>query len=122
MEKVVMFQTEVTDQAIELYLNENVVTNDFVEATFEYEEFKDFDVNIEFDEDKDNVNRILGNIFGTLDDAYTFYNDYSFLHGFSIHKDDTIKSTETNEPYRKIYVCNKEGFKRLEKMMQVEMR
>nr|KAJ0186422.1 hypothetical protein LSAT_V11C900487530 [Lactuca sativa] len=72
-------------------------------------------VNIEFDEDDVNDERILGKVFDTPDDAYTFYNDYSFLHGFGIRRDDTIKNPKTNEPFWKIYVCNKEGFKRMDK-------
>ncbi|XP_052621609.1 protein FAR1-RELATED SEQUENCE 5-like [Lactuca sativa] len=110
-----MLETEAGDQAIELYINENVDTNDFVEATYESEELNDFGVNIEFDEDDVNDERILGKVFDTPDDAYTFYNDYSFLHGFGIRRDDTIKNPKTNEPFRKIYVCNKEGFKRMDK-------
>ena len=110
-----MFETEATDQAIEPYINENVDTNDFVEATYESEELNDFGVNIEIDEDDVDDERILGKVFDTPDDAYTFYNDYSFLHGFGIHRDDTIKNPKTNEPFRKIYVCNKEVFKRMDK-------
>ncbi|CAI9287048.1 unnamed protein product [Lactuca saligna] len=114
MEKTMMFETEATDLAIEPYINKNVDTNDLMEETYESEARNDFDVNIEFDEDEDNVERILGKVFDTPDEAYTFYNDYSFLHGFGIRKDDTVKSTRTNEPYRKYYVCCKEGFKRVD--------
>ncbi|CAI9272323.1 unnamed protein product [Lactuca saligna] len=57
---------------------------------------------------------ILGKVFDTPDDAYTFYNDYAFLHGFGIRIDTTFKHKTTKEPYRKIYVCDKEGFKRLD--------
>ncbi|CAI9269669.1 unnamed protein product [Lactuca saligna] len=110
-----MFETEAADQAIEPYINENVDTNDFVEATYDSKELNDFEVNIEFDEDDVNDERILGKVFDTPDDAYTFYNDHSFLHGFGIRRDDTVKNPKTNEPFRKIYVCNKEGFKRMDK-------
>nr|KAJ0194364.1 hypothetical protein LSAT_V11C800399740 [Lactuca sativa] len=48
-------------------------------------------------------------VFDTPDYAYTF------LHGFGIRRDDTVKNPKTNEPFRKIYVCNKEGFKRMDK-------
>ncbi|CAI9290532.1 unnamed protein product [Lactuca saligna] len=113
--QAMMFETEATDQDIEPYINKTIDTNDFVEASYESEELNDFDVNIEFEEDEDNVERIMGKVFDTPDEAYTFYNDYSFLHGFGIRKDDTIKSTKTNEPYRKYYVCCKEGFKRVDK-------
>ncbi|XP_023731549.1 protein FAR1-RELATED SEQUENCE 5-like [Lactuca sativa] len=112
---VMMFESEAADQAIEPYINENVDINDFVESTYESDELNDFGVNIEFDEDDVNNERILGKVFDTPDDAYTFYNNYSFLHGFGIRRDDTIKNPKTNEPFRKIYVCNKEGFKRTDK-------
>nr|KAJ0191387.1 hypothetical protein LSAT_V11C800445480 [Lactuca sativa] len=55
-----VFETEATDQAIEPYINENVDTNDFVEATYESEELNDFGVNIEIDEDDVDDERILG--------------------------------------------------------------
>lgn len=32
-----MFETEATDQAIELHTTEDIDTNDFVEASYEYE-------------------------------------------------------------------------------------
>ncbi|CAI9297405.1 unnamed protein product [Lactuca saligna] len=110
-----MFESEAADQAIEPYINDNVDINDFVESTYESDELNDFEVNIEFDEDDVNDERILGKAFDTPDDAYTFYNNYSFLHGFGIRRDDTIKNPKTNEPFRMIYVCNKEGFKRTDK-------
>ncbi|KAL7598264.1 hypothetical protein Lser_V15G27339 [Lactuca serriola] len=81
-----MFETKADDQAIEPYINENVDIHDFVEATYESEELNDFGVNIEFDEDDVNDERILGKFFDTPNDAYTFYNHYSFLHGFDICK------------------------------------
>ncbi|KAM0067290.1 putative transcription factor FAR family [Helianthus debilis subsp. tardiflorus] len=34
-----------------------------------------------------------------------------FLHGFGIRIHTTFKNKITNEPYRRKYVCNKEGFK-----------
>ena len=55
----------------------------------------------------------MGKIFDIHEDAYNFYNDYSFLHGFGIRIHHTYKNKVTNEPYRKIYVCNKEGFKEM---------
>ncbi|XP_023745855.2 protein FAR1-RELATED SEQUENCE 5-like [Lactuca sativa] len=110
-----VLETEATDKAIKPYINKNVDINNFVEATYETEELSDFGVNIKIDKDDVDDERILGKVFDTPDDAYTFYNDYSFLHGFGIRRDDTIKNPNTNEPFRKIYVCNKEGFKRMDK-------
>nr|KAJ0212919.1 hypothetical protein LSAT_V11C400166620 [Lactuca sativa] len=86
--QIMMFETKATDEAIESHINENVDTNDF-KTTYDSEEVNDFDMNIKFDEDKDNFERILRKNFNTLDNAYTFYNNYSFLHGFGIRKDDT---------------------------------
>nr|KAJ0224579.1 hypothetical protein LSAT_V11C100000940 [Lactuca sativa] len=111
----IMSEVETTNQVIEPYITRDIDTNDYVEATYESEKINSISVNIEFDEDDVNDERILGKIFDTPDDAYTFYNDYSFLHGFGIRRDDTIKNPKTNEPFRKIYVCNKEGFKRMDK-------
>nr|KAJ0192343.1 hypothetical protein LSAT_V11C800419870 [Lactuca sativa]KAJ0210957.1 hypothetical protein LSAT_V11C400218080 [Lactuca sativa] len=110
-----MSEAEATNQAIEPYITEDSDTNDYLEATYECEKTNSIGENIEFDEDEVNKESILGKVFDTPDDAYTFYNDYSFLHGFGIRRDDTIKNPKTNEPFRKIYVCNKEGFKRMDK-------
>ncbi|CAI9287747.1 unnamed protein product [Lactuca saligna] len=82
LHQTMVFETEAADQAIEPYIYENVDTNDFVEATYELEEVNDFGVNIEIHENDVDDERILGKVFDTPDDAYTFYNDYSFLHGF----------------------------------------
>nr|KAJ0216047.1 hypothetical protein LSAT_V11C300149230 [Lactuca sativa] len=97
------------------YITEDIDTNDNVEATYESEKINNIGGNIEFEEDDVNDERILGKVFDTPNDAYAFYNDYSFLHGFGICRDDTITNPKTNEPFRKIYVCNKEGFKRMDK-------
>ncbi|XP_052624883.1 protein FAR1-RELATED SEQUENCE 5-like [Lactuca sativa] len=69
---------------------------------------------VECDEGKGIDESIVGMVFDTPDDAYTFYNDYAFLHGFGIRIDTTFKHKTTKEPYRKIYVCDKEGFKWLD--------
>ncbi|KAL4575718.1 hypothetical protein LXL04_011802 [Taraxacum kok-saghyz] len=96
----IMFEPEATDLVI---------------VTHESEKVNGSDINTERAEDEGTDESILGKVFDKPDDAYNFYNDYAFLHGFGIRKDDTIKNTTTNEAYRKMYVCNKEGFKRLEK-------
>ncbi|KAI3750370.1 hypothetical protein L2E82_21004 [Cichorium intybus] len=67
---------------------------------------------LECDEGNGKDESILGKVFDTPDDAYTFYNDYAFLHGFGIRIHHKYKNKTTNEHYRKIYVCDKEGFKR----------
>ncbi|PWA58420.1 FAR1 DNA binding domain, FHY3/FAR1 family [Artemisia annua] len=48
------------------------------------------------------------------DDIWEKLNEdrYAFLHGFGIRIHWDYKNKTTNEVYRKLYVCNKEGFKR----------
>nr|KAJ0196864.1 hypothetical protein LSAT_V11C700381740 [Lactuca sativa] len=78
-----------------------------------YASYFDVDVNLGHDGDESNDEGIMGKIFDTPHDAYTFYNQYSFLHGFGIRIHWAYKNKTINEAYRKMYVCNKEGFKRL---------
>ncbi|KAL7582419.1 protein FAR-RED ELONGATED HYPOCOTYL 3-like [Lactuca sativa] len=113
--QTIMSEVEATNQAIEPYITKDIDRNDYVEATYECQKINSIGMNVEFDEDEVNDESILGKVFDTPDDVYTFYNDYSFLHGFGIRRDDTIKNPKTNEPFRKIYVYNKEGFKRMDK-------
>ncbi|KAL4561264.1 hypothetical protein LXL04_033428 [Taraxacum kok-saghyz] len=98
-----MVESEMVVPDLETHITEDVEINDFTEPTYEC------------DKDEGTGESMLGKVFDTPDDAYNYYNDYSFLRGFGIRKNDTIKNPATNEAYRKIYVCNKEGFKRLEK-------
>ena len=55
-------------------ITEYVETNDFMEPPYQCAE------------DEVNHENILGKVFDTPDDAYNFYNDYSFLHGFGIRE------------------------------------
>ncbi|KAI3823348.1 hypothetical protein L1987_04783 [Smallanthus sonchifolius] len=71
------------------------------------------EADIDFGFDKEDANEVMGKVFDHPDDAYDFYNRYAFLHGFGIRIYTTFKNKTTNEPYRKKYVCNKEGFKDL---------
>lgn len=95
------------DEPIEEHTTEDADANDLLETT---EELKD--ANVECEENEWNNESILGKEFDTHKDAYNFYNDYSFVHGFGIRIHHKYKNKETNKPFRKIYVCNKEGFKR----------
>nr|KAJ0194647.1 hypothetical protein LSAT_V11C700365420 [Lactuca sativa] len=104
-----MSETEAYEN-IEAHTTEDVDANDLLEATYETEEIKD--ANVECEEDGLNNESILGKVFDTTDDAYNFYNDYAFVHGFGIRIHTTCKNKGTNEPYRKTLVCDKEGFKR----------
>ncbi|XP_023734634.1 protein FAR1-RELATED SEQUENCE 7-like [Lactuca sativa] len=80
-------------------------------STFESEKINNDGVNLGCDEGAGNDQSIIGKVFDTPNDAYTFYNDYAFLHGFGIRIHWKFKNKTTNEHYRKTYVCNKEGFK-----------
>ncbi|XP_021971456.1 protein FAR1-RELATED SEQUENCE 5-like [Helianthus annuus] len=71
------------------------------------------DVNIDLGLGKDEDNNVVGTVFASPDDAYEFYNRYAFLHGFGIRIYTAFKNKTTNDPYRKKYVCNKQGFKDL---------
>ncbi|GKA44673.1 FAR1-related sequence 5-like protein [Tanacetum coccineum] len=102
------------------YLVDHHYTENDCERPY-YDEVNDDDIWEEPNEDQVNLgcheievndDKILGKMFNTPDDAYTFYNQYAFLHGFGIRIHWDYKNKTTNEVYRKLYVCNKEGFKR----------
>ncbi|GKB16414.1 FAR1-related sequence 5-like protein, partial [Tanacetum coccineum] len=65
-------------------------------------------VNLICDENQINDDNIIGRFVDTPDDAYTFYNQYGF--GIRIHW--KYKNKTKNKVYRKLYVCNKQGFKK----------
>ncbi|XP_021979423.1 protein FAR1-RELATED SEQUENCE 7-like [Helianthus annuus] len=74
---------------------------------------KNNDANVDHGFEKDEDNDVMGMDFDNPDDAYEFYNRYAFLHGFGIRIFQTFRDKTTNDPYRKKYVCNKQGFKDL---------
>ncbi|GJV70883.1 FAR1-related sequence 5-like protein [Tanacetum coccineum] len=80
-------------------------------SEFEKEEGNSDGIDPEFENYKDI--HVMGKVFNTHADAYEFYNRYAFLHGFGIRIYSTYKNKITKEHYRKIYVCNKEGYKYL---------
>ncbi|XP_071688077.1 protein FAR1-RELATED SEQUENCE 5-like [Rutidosis leptorrhynchoides] len=89
-------------------------TIDSVTNGSEFENGKQNDENMDLEsvkDDRDIDESVIGMVFDSPDDAYTFYNRFAFMHGFGIRKQSTFRNKTTNEPYRKIYVCNKEGFK-----------
>nr|GEW53613.1 hypothetical protein [Tanacetum cinerariifolium] len=69
-------------------------------------------VNVICDENQINDDNIVRRFFDTPDDAYTFYNQYAFVHGFGIRIHWKYKNRMTNKVYRELYVCNKQGFKK----------
>ncbi|XP_052625590.1 protein FAR1-RELATED SEQUENCE 7-like [Lactuca sativa] len=102
-------EIQVADKSIETHMVNDIDANSYLESTLECEKINDIDVNLGHDGDES----IIGKVFSTPHDAYTFYNQYAFLHGFGIRIHWAFKNKTTNEPYRKMYVCNKQGFKRL---------
>ncbi|KAL7584490.1 protein FAR1-RELATED SEQUENCE 5-like [Lactuca sativa] len=96
------------DDTTEIHMVEEIDANSYFESTLECEKIIDVNVNLGHDGDES----IMGKVFNTPHDAYTFYNQYAFLHGFGIRIHWDYKNKTTNEAYRKMYVCNKEGFKR----------
>uniref|UniRef100_A0A7N0TBV5 FAR1 domain-containing protein n=1 Tax=Kalanchoe fedtschenkoi TaxID=63787 RepID=A0A7N0TBV5_KALFE len=62
---------------------------------------------------------IIGKVFASKDDAYTFYNDYSLNHGFGIRIHGHIKSRTNQEVIRWQFVCNKQGHRNLKDKRQL---
>ncbi|KAK2987379.1 hypothetical protein RJ640_028825 [Escallonia rubra] len=68
-----------------------------------YESFEDF-----------NSEHINGKTFDTQEAAYEFYNQYSLLNGFGTRKHNAHKIMATGAIFRRQFVCNKQGFKKLD--------
>ncbi|KAK2998606.1 hypothetical protein RJ639_023453 [Escallonia herrerae] len=70
------------------------------------------------DEGYENFNNdsqpINGKTFDTLEAAYDFYNQYALLNGFGTHKHNAHKIRATGAIFRRQFVCNKEGFKKVD--------
>ncbi|KAK2989936.1 hypothetical protein RJ640_013860, partial [Escallonia rubra] len=64
----------------------------------------------------DNVDsqQIDGKIFDTLEAAYEFYNQYALLNGFGTRKHNAHKIRAMGAIFRRQFVCNKEGFMKLD--------
>ncbi|KAK2967840.1 hypothetical protein RJ640_001782 [Escallonia rubra] len=58
-------------------------------------------------------------LFGGQDDAYEFYNLYALVKGFGTRIPYSHKNRMTNEIFRRQFVCNKQGFKKLEDKRQL---
>ncbi|KAK2969093.1 hypothetical protein RJ640_013780, partial [Escallonia rubra] len=69
----------------------------------DYENFDNFD-----------IQQIDGKTFDTLEAAYEFYNQYALLNGFGTRKHNAHKIRATGAIFRRQFVCNKEGFKKLD--------
>lgn len=77
----------------------------------------DRDCNIQLEKTDNNIDIPMipheGMEFSSHEDAYNFYNQFSLVMGFSIHRSDSCKSKKSDEIIRKKYCCNKEGYKYL---------
>ncbi|XP_023739809.1 protein FAR1-RELATED SEQUENCE 7-like [Lactuca sativa] len=105
----ITLENQVVDQPFETHIIEDVDMNGHFVSSSENEDVNDIDIGLEYDEDES----IMGKVFNTPKNAYTFYNRYAFLHGFGIRTHWGYKNKTTKDFYRKMYVCNKQGFKRL---------
>ncbi|KAK3028587.1 hypothetical protein RJ639_038377 [Escallonia herrerae] len=52
--------------------------------------------------------------FDTLEAAYNFYNQYALLNDFGTRKHNAHKIRATGAIFKRQFVCNKEGFKRVD--------
>ncbi|KAK2980957.1 hypothetical protein RJ640_025106 [Escallonia rubra] len=68
-----------------------------------YENFDNFDSQL-----------IDGKTFDTLEAAYDLYNQYALLNGFGTRKHNAHKIRVTSIIFRRQFVCNKKGFKKLD--------
>ncbi|KAJ9564549.1 hypothetical protein OSB04_000515 [Centaurea solstitialis] len=104
-------------ETTETCLIEDIDANGYLvnneDSETEYENQTQGDVNFDFDENEFDGETFVGKEFEKLEEVYMFYNRYALLHGFGIRNHLVHKNRITNEPYRKIYVCNKQGFKRV---------
>ncbi|KAK2998151.1 hypothetical protein RJ639_026574, partial [Escallonia herrerae] len=57
---------------------------------------------------------INGKTFDTLEAAYDFYNLYTLLNGFGTRKHNAHKIRATGAIFWRQFMCNKEGFKRMD--------
>ncbi|KAK2990920.1 hypothetical protein RJ640_028697 [Escallonia rubra] len=57
---------------------------------------------------------IAGKTFDTQEVAYEFYNQYALLNGFGTRKHNAHKIMATGAIFRRQFVCNKQGFKKLD--------
>ncbi|KAK3005609.1 hypothetical protein RJ639_016980 [Escallonia herrerae] len=61
-----------------------------------------------------NSEHINGKTFDTQEAAYEFYNQYALLNGFGTRKHNAHKILAICAIFRRQFVCNKQGFKKLD--------
>ncbi|KAK3011763.1 hypothetical protein RJ639_012429, partial [Escallonia herrerae] len=57
---------------------------------------------------------VAGKTFDTQEATYKFYNQYALLNGFGTHKHNAHNIMATGAIFRRQFVCNKQGFKKLD--------
>ncbi|KAK2976704.1 hypothetical protein RJ640_013960 [Escallonia rubra] len=66
-------------------------------------------------ENFDNDSQLIdGKTFNTLEAEYDFYNRYALLNVFGTRKHNAHKIRATGAIFRRQFVCNKEGFKKVD--------
>ncbi|KAJ9556661.1 hypothetical protein OSB04_011275 [Centaurea solstitialis] len=106
-----LYETNETCLIEDIDANGYLVNNE--DSKTEYENQTQIDVDFDFDENEFDGETFVGKVFDKLEEVYTFYNRYALLHGFGIRSHSVHKNRITNEPYQKMYVCNKQGFKKV---------
>ncbi|KAK2988813.1 hypothetical protein RJ640_018145 [Escallonia rubra] len=86
---------------------------------FEYNEGKTRDGERCEDFEECSEETIIGKVFGGQEEAYEFYNQYALVKGFGTRIHYSHKNRMTNEIFRRQFVCNKQGFKKLDDKRQL---
>ncbi|KAK3038295.1 hypothetical protein RJ639_031391 [Escallonia herrerae] len=81
---------------------------------FEYNEGKTRDGERCEDFEECSEETIIEKVFGGQEEAYEFYNRYALVKGFGTCIHYSHKNKMTNEIFRRQFVCNKQGFKKLD--------
>uniref|UniRef100_A0A7N0ZQU8 FAR1 domain-containing protein n=1 Tax=Kalanchoe fedtschenkoi TaxID=63787 RepID=A0A7N0ZQU8_KALFE len=95
--------------------DESFLNNSLTEDAPRQMEFGNTDNDAIFDASCEKVvDSLSGKYYDTMEEAYDAYNQYAARRGFGIRKHFTTRSRRSGEIIRKEYVCNKEGFKKVE--------
>ena len=62
-------------------------------------------------EDIAEYDTVLGQIFGSEEEGYNYYNAYALSKGFGVRKEELTRKSDTDIAFRRLYVCSKEGYR-----------